>query len=351
MTVPALDTASVGAPITRLEVSFFPIYLPGNELPEIATGEGSGLVVGELDREQVNTLSAKNPTKTPILLVEGEHFLGGMQNRVVNRTVLLPPGEAREIPVTCLEARRWAYGATGPMASPPRETAAPEGTPPSEETGDGEEPAAPGVAPPGAPPRRRHRDPEARHLRRSAAMAPRRLRRVVRTSMAPTLGHRGGDRADQGAAWDEVEGMMARYGAESASASAAEAEERVFHRDRRRGNAVGELMARGPLPHQNGLAVTHGEKVVAVDLFGAPALLVAHWPSLIRSHLLELPERPGQPSAARALWGVRRPTWMKVRPAPALGLGEEFHAHDDTLTAHALTLDGRLVHAGHQFAG
>ncbi len=348
MTVPALDTASVGAPLTRLEVSFFPIYLPGNELPEIATGEGSGLVVGELDRERVNTLSAKNPTGTPILLVEGEHFLGGMQNRVVNRTVLLPPGEAREIPVTCLEARRWAYGPTGP---PPRETASPEGTPPAAEPGEDGEPEAPGAAPPDSPPRRRHRDPEARHLRRSAAMASRRLRRVVRTSMAPTLGERGGDRADQGAAWDEVEGMMARYGAESASASAAEAEERVFHRDRRRGNAVRELMARGPLPHQNGVAVTHGEKVVAVDLFGTPALLAAHWPSLVRSHLLELPEAAGQPSAARALWGVRRPTWMKVRPAPALGLGEEFHAHDDTLTAHALALEGRLVHAGHQFAG
>ena len=345
MTVPALDTASVGAPITRLEVSFFPIYLPGNDLPEIATGEGSGLVVGELDREQVNTLSAKNPTKTPILLVEGEHFVGGMQNRVVNRTVLLAPGEGREIPVTCLEARRWAYAPTEPRPGrPPRETS------PAEESGEEEEPPAPGMAPPEAYPRRR-RDPETRRLRRNVSMAPRRLRRVVRTSMAPTLGERGGDRADQGAAWDEVAGMMARHGAESASASAAEAEERVFVRDRRRHDAVGELMSRGPLPHQNGVAVTHGEKVVAVDLFGAPALLAAHWSSLVRSHLLELPERAGQPSAGRALWGVRRPTWMKVRQTPALGLGEEFHAADDTLTAHALTLDGRLVHAGHQFAG
>lgn len=33
MTAPNLDTAAVGAPITRLGVSFFPIYLPDNDLP------------------------------------------------------------------------------------------------------------------------------------------------------------------------------------------------------------------------------------------------------------------------------------------------------------------------------
>lgn len=335
--LPALDTAAVGAPITRLNVSFHPIYLQGNDLPEIRTGEGAGLVVKELDREQVNTVRAANPTKTPILLVEGEHFVGGMQNRVVNGSVLLAPGAALDIPVTCLEAGRWAYGRPAPGRSPIVGMTPPRGDDP-----------APGVAPPESAPEERE---SSRRLRIGSAKAPRRLRRVVRSSVTDSLREERGYASDQGAAWDEVGALMAAHGAPSASASAAEAEEVVFRRDRARGGAVGELAARGPLPGQCGVAVTHGELVVSVDLFGAPELLAAHWGSLVRSHLLDLPERPGQPSATRALWGVRRPTWMPLRRNPGLGLGEEFHAKDERLIHHALTLDGRLVHAATQFAG
>ena len=37
--IPKLETAAVGNPITRLGVSFFPVYLFDNPLPEITTGE------------------------------------------------------------------------------------------------------------------------------------------------------------------------------------------------------------------------------------------------------------------------------------------------------------------------
>ena len=33
MTIPQLDTVAIGWPITRLGVSFFPVYLPANDLP------------------------------------------------------------------------------------------------------------------------------------------------------------------------------------------------------------------------------------------------------------------------------------------------------------------------------
>ena len=50
MSVPGIETAAVGWPVTRLGVSFFPLYLAANGLPSIVTGEGSGLVVEELER-------------------------------------------------------------------------------------------------------------------------------------------------------------------------------------------------------------------------------------------------------------------------------------------------------------
>ena len=113
--IPHLSTAAIGAPITRLGVSFFPIYLPANELPEIRTGPSSELVVRELDDATVGSLLAVNPTDTPVLIVEGEHFLGGKQNRAVNITALVPPRTELPIPVSCLEEGRW--GPPGPTAA------------------------------------------------------------------------------------------------------------------------------------------------------------------------------------------------------------------------------------------
>ncbi len=113
MTLPTLDTAAIGQPITRLGVSFFPVYLPGNRLPRISAGPDSGLVVGELDNPSVPHLKAENPTDAPILVIEGEHFLGGLQDRTANATVLVPPHTTLEIPVTCLEAGRWGARPTG----------------------------------------------------------------------------------------------------------------------------------------------------------------------------------------------------------------------------------------------
>ena len=75
--LPNLDTAAIGSPITRLGVSFFPVYLMEGDLPEISTGRDSGLVIDELDNPSVPTLLAYNPTDKPILVVEGQHFLGG----------------------------------------------------------------------------------------------------------------------------------------------------------------------------------------------------------------------------------------------------------------------------------
>ena len=53
MSVPSLDTAAIGWPITRLGVSFFPVYLATNGLPAIETGEASRLTVDELDEPSV----------------------------------------------------------------------------------------------------------------------------------------------------------------------------------------------------------------------------------------------------------------------------------------------------------
>ena len=326
MRIPALDTAAVGAPITRLGVSFFPVYLPGNEPPDIATGDASGLEVAEMRQEEVNLLRAANPTRTPILLVEGEHLLGGKQNRVINQTVLIPPGASVEVPVTCVQAERWGY-----------ETDPGSGTRSEADRSEGGE-------------FRRRR------LHRSAAMAPPRLRLLVGQSVRQSLQSGRGHKVDQSAAWNEVRTMMEDHRAPSASAAAAETEQAVFDRDRERSYALRSLTERGPLPLQNGIAVAHRSRVVAIDLFGAPALLAEHWARLVRSHLWDLPsaghlrESP-PPSVTRVLRGVRCFPWMEPLEKRGLGGGTEFHAQNNTLTGHLLALDEHLIHAAFQFTG
>lgn len=291
--IPHLFTAAIGAPITRLGVSFFPIYLPTNELPEIRTGPSSELVVRELDDATVGSLLAVNPTDTPVLIVEGEHFLGGKQNRAVNITALVPPRTELPVPVSCLEQGRWgraqAYSRDDAYASP----------------------------------RVRRRSQEGVH-----------------SSMEQSQSRRG----DQGGVWSEVQEEMRFHRADSATVAAAASNRQVYRRDRSRLEAAQELSDLGPLPGQCGLTVSHGAWVTAIEIFGAQHLLSEHWKALIRSYLLELPPDPGPPSVERALSVIRRFGAMQSQDSPGVGLGTEFRVRDEKRFGQALMLDGMVVH-------
>jgi hypothetical protein len=291
--IPHLSTAAIGAPISRLGVSFFPIYLPENELQEIKTGPSSELVVRELEDAAVDSLLAVNPTGTPVLIVEGEHFLGGKQNRAVNITVLVPPRTELPIPVSCLEEGRW-----GRAVSYYRDDAY-------------------------ASPRVRRRSQEGVH-----------------SSMEQSRSRHG----DQGAVWNEVHHEMRSHEAYSDTVAAADSAKHVYSHDTDRAEAAQELADLGPLPRQCGVAVSHGPWVTAVELFGARHLLAEHWGALIRSHLLELPPEFRPPSVERALWVVRRFGAMQPQESPSVGLGFELRVRDQKRIGQALTLDGMLAH-------
>ncbi len=306
MELSALDTAAIGHPITRLGVSFFPVYLPDNRIPEIAAGKDSGLIVRELEHPSVPHLLAENPTSRPILVIEGEHFVGGWQNRTANATALIAPGAKLKIPVTCLEAGRWGGHA-------------PENGDPSR------------MAP-------------------ETALAPRSVRREIRTSVSASLEARAGHDADQGAAWRAVSAELRRQGAASPTEAATEAEDAAFRAHRPRHLAAQELAERGPLPGQNGVCITHGSRVRTVEVFGAHALLRAWWRGLVRQNLADPPQQADPPSIDRALWGVRRLTRTPSQSRPGIGLGRELRARDQVLAGVALTLEDNLVHASAMFA-
>ena len=294
MPIPNLETLAVGSPITRLGVSFFPLYLAANDLPPIATGAASGLVIDELDQASVQSLRVRNPGARPVLVVEGEHFLGGKQNRALNATVLVPARAELEIPVSCLERGRWG-----------------------------------------------HRQ----EYRRDDAFAAAPVRAAQQAGVARSMGSSGSREGDQSAVWRAVERMLARTEVKSSTAAAADVRRQAPRREPSRAAAAEQLATGGPLPGQCGIVVTHGLWVQAMDLFGAPDLLAVHWPALIRSYLLESPVVQGRPSATRVLDLARRFASAPGQEAPGVGLGVEHRVADKRLVGQALTLHGAIVHA------
>ena len=287
-----LERAAIGRPVTRLGVSFFPVYLMDNPLPAIATGPKSGRVIEELTDASVPTLTAANPTDRPILLVEGEQFLGGDQNRTLNVSVLVPAAAKLQIPVSCLEAGRWG----------------------------------------------RRRDFAA-----GSTFTHRRVRRAKNEAVARQAATADERRGDQHAVWGSIDAELddLRVSAPTRAMAAADS---VFEREPDRQAAVEELGALGPLSGQSGFVVAHGPRVVATEVFGAPGLLRPHWGALVRSYLLEQPTATGRPSANRVLRALGRISGAACRETPGLGLGVERHLGNPKAVGQALTLQSAVVH-------
>ena len=91
-----------------------------------------------------------------------------------------------------------------------------------------------------------------------------------------------------------------------------------YRRHRTRRLAVEELVARGRLPRQTGVVITHGRRVRAVEIFGAPNLLRAYWSGIVRAYLDDPPETSNPPSVERALWAIRRMARMELKSTPGL---------------------------------
>ena len=291
--IPNLERAAVGRPITRLGISLFPVYLPENDLPEIATGPNSGLVVEELPASRVPSLQVTNPTNRLVLVPEGEQLIGGLQDRVLNTSVLVAPSTHVDIPVSCLEQGRWG---------------------------------------------------DRREFARGRAFAPRRTRRAKNASVADAVRREGSRRSDQAAVWNTIDQELAHLRVHSSTQAARDAEQ-FLRRDRQRAHTIRRLARRGPLPGQCGAVVAHCRRVVAIEVFGSHDLLVPHWEGLVRSHLMERPTADGHPSATLALHRMGRFAKAPTVVNDGVGIGTELHVNHRRTVGQSLIHDGAVAHA------
>lgn len=116
-------TMSVGDPITRDNLTVFPVYgasRPSDSLQRKVSSDYLTLdeaqkeqliVVKEMGNAEVNRVAVTNKASKPVYLMAGDIILGGQQDREVARDTIVPKG-AKEfaVEVFCVEHGRWNGG-------------------------------------------------------------------------------------------------------------------------------------------------------------------------------------------------------------------------------------------------
>ncbi|MGA0971659.1 MAG: ARPP-1 family domain-containing protein [Ilumatobacteraceae bacterium] len=293
MRVP-LNHPAVGRPITRVGISFMPVYVPG--APDAAVSAArDDVAITELDDEEVPHLTATNSSGRPVLLTEGETVNGGRQNRVLNTSVLIPAATTLKIPVSCVEQGRWNTGHS---------------------------------------------------FERSGWKAPRRVRRATSLGVVASAVNSGTKSSDQHQVWAAVHDELARLEAHNTTSDLDAARHQARARNRMVQSAVDELISAGPLSGQRGVIVFHGARLVAFEYFGTDELLRDHWAGLISAHMLDATrKRSSQPSATRALSFLHHFAERDHATSPGVGLGWDAALQSRRYTGQALVWDSSLIHA------
>jgi hypothetical protein len=261
-----------------------------------ALAEGT-LAIGEVAGGVVPQLVVRNRGSLPVLLLDGEHLAGAMQDRVLNVTVLAAPRHDTVIPVSCVERGRWRSDAArrGATTSP-----------------DHAHPA---------------------------------LRAMNATTVTGNTRSGRGRHADQGAVWAEVDRTRAAMRARS---SPTDSLGDVFE-DRRHDLERIRRSFAAPGPAQTGVLAAAGGRVLALDAFDHPETLARAWDRLVRGYAADAltAEPVGSTDDALALTGFWRELSRRDAEATAhegVGLGIDVILTSPATVSTALVWEGTVVH-------
>lgn len=94
-------------------VTIIPLSVNYNKrlnLLSLEKGLDMGIVeVTECKEAIVESVNVINNAISPLLLIDGDEILGSKQNRIISRSVIVPPESVLEVPVNCSEKNRWEY--------------------------------------------------------------------------------------------------------------------------------------------------------------------------------------------------------------------------------------------------
>jgi hypothetical protein len=109
-----LEALRVGTPVASANLTMVPLLTgqptaPDYLLLDDALDAGLAEVTEISEGGSVPELVFSNRSERDVLLVDGEELVGAKQNRVLNLTILVAAGQRTTIPVSCVEAGRWAW--------------------------------------------------------------------------------------------------------------------------------------------------------------------------------------------------------------------------------------------------
>jgi hypothetical protein len=100
----------VGAGTQRGSLTLFPVWVEGAATRGIGWRSDPLVVEERTGNAVVAELVIRNTSDRPRAIVEGDLFIGGQQDRTAAETMVLDAGEARVLPVRCVEHGRWGGG-------------------------------------------------------------------------------------------------------------------------------------------------------------------------------------------------------------------------------------------------
>ena len=291
-------------------------------LPLAAALEAKAFKIAEKQQESVPELHAVSTADLPVVLIGGEQVVGGLQNRVLNTTILVAAHTALDIPVTCVEAGRW-HGQRVPWA---QTSSAPE----------------PGDA----------------RAFATQEVAYAKLRKAHSGYVSGSLSGAKGYRSDQGRVWNEV----AQRVASTRLASPTMAMHSLYQAPER-ADRLGEMLAALPRPEGAlGFVAMVGPEPLGAEVFTDEALASAYWEKLARSYALEALD--AEPSATTPSTDATAPTdapadvtanaaearliaaalagEIQVYLSP--GLGSDVRVSGPRISGAGLVYEGALVH-------
>ena len=283
----------VGEPIRFEGLSLFPLYSDSHPavdyiLSHEAMDRGAVIVKEASEKGLVSELVVENNGDHPVLFLEGAELRGAKQNRAINTTLLVGGRSRTNIPVYCVERRRWSKSCV---------------------------------------------------RFRSGTHSPPSMRRVYKEGWDPArrkLRHR-----DQDSVWAEVRRKHSILNVSSETEDMAAAIE--AHREKVERM---QKLCVYPAP-ANGIALTLGGELICIDLLDKASSLEKIWSRFQEGLLIDLlemhhPEREiGVAEISARLDHMLHLSWHQAEP---VGLGEQYRARDNSMLAAALVLEGTLIH-------
>jgi hypothetical protein len=199
-----------------------------------AIAEGTARVTEVDEKGVVGRLRVENRGELPLLLIQGEELRGAKQDRVLNRSVLLQPGQEIEVPVSCVERGRWRR--------------------------------------------------ESQALHSSGRTLPSNLRKRFARRVLRNEARGLGSDSDQGATWHDVDRFLETTRSHSPTSSIGHALDDLL-------SGVQVARALVPFDEQVGGIYLHERELLGMERLGRPGAWSQGWQVIARGHAL-MPDRP-----------------------------------------------------------